>query len=67
MHDNVWPHCATATRELLQQCWWKTLEYPPDSPYLTLSNYHILPALEDHVVSTDIKVMTTTVVELVGH
>jgi len=49
LHDNDWPQSANVTRQLLQYFWWEILEHPVYSPDLAPGNYHIFPALKDHL------------------
>jgi hypothetical protein len=64
LHDNARPHVATATQELLK-CFWRTvLEHPAYSPDLAPRDFHLFPALKDHLAgykfsSDDVKTAVT--------
>ena len=49
LHDNAWQQSANVTQKLLQYFWWEILEHPVYSPDLAPSNYHLFPALKDHL------------------
>jgi histone-lysine N-methyltransferase SETMAR len=36
-------------KQLLQRSWWAILEHPPYSPDLAPSDFHLFPALKDHL------------------
>jgi histone-lysine N-methyltransferase SETMAR len=64
LHDNAWPHIATATQKLLQRFRWTILDHPPYSPDLAPSDFHLFPAPKDHhsghkFASDDVKTAVT--------
>jgi histone-lysine N-methyltransferase SETMAR len=71
LHDNARPHVATATQELLQRFRWTVLEHPAYSPDLAPSDFHLFPALKDHLAahkfsSDDVKTAVTRWLKLQG-
>lgn len=49
LHDNARPHVARKILELLAKFGWDVLEHPPYSPDLAPSDYHVFPALKEHL------------------
>jgi histone-lysine N-methyltransferase SETMAR len=47
-HDNARPHTARATQERIQELQWE-LEYPPYSPDLAPSDFHLIGPLKNHL------------------
>jgi transposase len=47
VHDNAHPHTAAPTRALLQHFNWEFFDYPPYSPDLAPSNYHLFTYLKN--------------------
>jgi hypothetical protein len=45
-HDNARSHTAACTRKLLEHFSWELFDHPPNSPDLTLSDYHLITALQ---------------------
>jgi histone-lysine N-methyltransferase SETMAR len=41
LHNIAHPHKAACTQALLEQSNWELFDYPPYSPDLALSNYHV--------------------------
>ncbi|GBM97303.1 hypothetical protein AVEN_181155-1 [Araneus ventricosus] len=46
LHDNARPHTAAATQELLDQFGWEIFDYPPYSPDLAPSDFHLFLKLK---------------------
>ncbi|XP_076052673.1 histone-lysine N-methyltransferase SETMAR-like [Oratosquilla oratoria] len=49
LHDNARPHLARVVRDTIQQLGWETLCYPPYSPDLAPSDYHLFHSLDIHL------------------
>jgi hypothetical protein len=49
LHDNARPHTANSTSELLRRYIWEALDYPPYSPDLTPSDFHLFGPLKKHL------------------
>jgi len=49
LHDNARSHVARKILELLVKIGWDILEHPPYSPDLAPSDYHVFPALKEHL------------------
>jgi hypothetical protein len=47
LHDNVHPHRAACTQALLEHFDWELFYYPPYSPELATSNYHLITHLKN--------------------
>jgi histone-lysine N-methyltransferase SETMAR len=47
LHNNARPHTAILTRNKLKEFHWETLEYPPYSPDLSPSDYHLFGPLKE--------------------
>jgi histone-lysine N-methyltransferase SETMAR len=41
LHDNVRPHTAARTSDLIKRFNWEIFDHPPYSPDLALSDYHL--------------------------
>jgi histone-lysine N-methyltransferase SETMAR len=41
LHDNVGPHTASATQDLILTFGWEQFDHPPYSPDLALSDFHV--------------------------
>jgi histone-lysine N-methyltransferase SETMAR len=48
-HDNAWPHTACLTLEEIQRFRSEVLPYPPYSPDLALSDYHLFGLVKDQM------------------
>ncbi|PNF41325.1 hypothetical protein B7P43_G17042 [Cryptotermes secundus] len=48
LHDNAHPHTANKTNERLRNFNWEVLEYPPYSPNLAPSDFHLFGPLKHH-------------------
>jgi len=51
LHDNVRPHTAARTAQLLQQFRWEVFDHPPYSPDLAPSDYHLFVHLKKWLAS----------------
>jgi hypothetical protein len=49
LHDNVRPHSAAATVNLLNSWDWEILPYPPYSPDLAPSDFHQFPKMKKYL------------------
>jgi hypothetical protein len=49
LHNNAQPHVMTATQQFLQHFKWTISEHLPHSPDLAPSDFHLCPALKDHL------------------
>jgi hypothetical protein len=49
LHDTAQPHNANTTLQPLQCFHWEILEYLAYNPNMVACNYHIYPALKDHL------------------
>ncbi|GFU33018.1 histone-lysine N-methyltransferase SETMAR [Trichonephila clavipes] len=49
LHDNARPHAARVARNMIQRLRWETLCYPPYSPDLSPSDYHLFHSLDNHL------------------
>jgi histone-lysine N-methyltransferase SETMAR len=49
LQDNARPHVAARTVETIQKLKWNVLPYPPYSPDLAPSDYHLLGPLKQHL------------------
>lgn len=49
LHHNAQPHNANATQHVLQCFPLEIFEYPAYNPDLAACNYHLFPALKDHL------------------
>ena len=49
LHDDARPHSAKMIQQFLQYFWWEFLEHPVYSPDLVPSDYHLFPALKNHL------------------
>jgi transposase len=47
LHDNVHPHRAAGTQALPEHFNWELFYYPPYSPELATSNYHLITHLKN--------------------
>ncbi|GBM66264.1 hypothetical protein AVEN_35542-1 [Araneus ventricosus] len=47
IHDNVRPHSAVVTQQLLQQFKWVVSDHPAYSPDLATSDFHLLPEVKN--------------------
>jgi transposase len=47
LHDNSRPHTAARTRALLEHFNWELFDYPPYSPDLAPSDYHLFICLKN--------------------
>ena len=50
--DNAWPHTAMKTLELIENFGWEVVPYPPYSPDLAPSDYHLFGPLKNHLRGT---------------
>ena len=50
LHDNALPYTAKPVRDKLQRFGWETLQHPPYSPDLSLSDFHIFGELKKDIV-----------------
>jgi len=48
-HDNARPHTSTATRGAIQRLEFSVLPYPPYSPSLAPSDFHLFPKLKENL------------------
>jgi hypothetical protein len=46
LHNNVRPHSAAATANLLNSWGWEILPHPPHSPDLAPSDFHLFPKMK---------------------
>jgi hypothetical protein len=49
LHKNARPHSAAATVNLLNSWGWEILPYPPYSPDLAPSDFHLFPKMKKHL------------------
>ena len=49
LHDNACPHAATVTQQNLECFKWTIIDHPPYSPDLAPSDFHLFPALKEHL------------------
>jgi transposase len=47
LHDNIRPHSAAATVNLLNSWGWEILPHPPYSPDLPPSGFHLFPQMKN--------------------
>ena len=47
--DNARPHTSLVTRKKLLELGWKVMPYPPYSPDLAPSDYHLFRSLQNHL------------------
>ena len=47
--DNTRPHTSLVTRIKLLELGWEVMPYPPYSPDLAPSDYHLFRSLENHL------------------
>jgi len=48
LHDNARPHSANQTTATLRSFKWEVLQYPPYSPDLAPSDFHLFGPLKHH-------------------
>ena len=49
LQDNAHPHMAARTMDTIQKLKWNVLPYPPYSPDLAVSDYHLFGPLKEHL------------------
>ena len=54
-HDNARPHAALETCQKIAELGWKILSYPPYSPDLAPSDYHLFLSLQNFFRSKNFK------------